>query len=115
DGIEIRAQHGRVRISVASPTVVRVQYSLHEQFSQRVSFAVMPDAFHGETPTLKVEDSAQHLSLETGALVILIEKSPLRIFFQDASGKVIEEDQPDRPPVFNVTTEGAAFKVWKNM
>lgn len=115
DGIEIRAQRVRVRISILTPTVVRVQYSLQQQFSDRLSFAVLPDAFHGETPNLQIDDSAQQLSLNTGAMVVRIEKSPLRIVFQDSSGKVIEQDQPDRPPTFNVTSEGTAFKVWKTM
>ncbi len=115
DGVEIRAQHGRVCISVLSPTVVRVQYSLKEQFSQRLSFAVLPDAFHGEIPTLKVDESEQQLSLNTGVLVVGVDKHPLRVVFQDASGEAIEQDQPGRPPVFNVTAEGAAFKVWKTM
>jgi len=115
DGIDIHAQRGRVRITVLSPTVIRVQYSLQEKFSERPSFAVLPDAFSGETPNLQVEDSTQQLSLSTGALVIRIEKSPLRIAFQDASGKVIEQDQPNRPPTFDVAAKGKAFKVWKTM
>jgi alpha-glucosidase len=115
DGIDVHAQRGRVRITVLSPTVIRVQYSLQEKFSERPSFAVLPDAFPGETPNLQVEDSTQQLSLSTGALVIRIEKSPLRIAFQDASGKVIEQDQPNRPPTFNVAAKGTAFKVWKTM
>src|SRR5260370_2140756 len=115
DGIEIRAQRGRVRISFLSPSVVDLQYSLQPQLSDRLSFAVLPDAFHGETPNLQIEDSPQQLSLSTGTLVVRIEKSPLRIVFQDSSGKVIEQDQPGRSPTFNVTTEATAFKVWKTI
>src|SRR2546428_14073845 len=83
DGIEIGAQRGRVRISLLSPTVVRVRYSLEGNFSERQSFAVLPSAFKGATHALQVEDSAQQLSLNTGALVVRIEKFPLRIVFQD--------------------------------
>ena len=83
DGIEIRAQRGHVRLSVLSPTVVRVRYSLQGKFSERPSFAVLPGAFQGAVPALQVEDSAQQLSLSTGALVVRIEKSALRIAFQD--------------------------------
>ena len=115
DGIEIRAQRGRVRISVLSPTVARVRYSLQSNFSERPSFAVLPLAFQGAIPVFQVEDSAQRISLNTGALVVRVEKSPLRIVFQDASGNVISQDEPDRPPVFDHTAEGTAFKVWKAM
>src|SRR5260370_162355 len=111
DGIVIRAQRGRVRISVLSPTVVRVRYSLQAKFSERPSFAVSPGAFQGATPAFQVDDSAQQLSVNTTGLVVRIEKSPLRIVFQDASGNVISQDQPDRPPVFDRN----AFKVWKAM
>src|SRR5260370_31386641 len=109
DGIVIRAQGGRVRISVWSATVVRVRYSLQAKFSERPSFAVSPGAFQGSTPAFQVDDSAQQLSVNTTGLVVRIEKSPLRIVFQDASRNVISQDQPYRPPVFDRN----AFKVWK--
>src|SRR5260370_30919563 len=109
--IVIRAQRGRGRISVLSPTVVRVRYSLQAKFSERPSFAVSPGAFQGATPAFQVDGSAQQLSVNTTGLVVRIEKSPLRIVFQDASGNVISQDQPDRPPVFGRN----AFKVWKAM
>lgn len=115
DGIEIQAQRGRVRISVLSPTVVCVRYSLQAKFFVRPSFAALPNAFHGETPALRVEDSARKLSLSTGSVVVRIEKPPLRIVFQDAAGNVISQDQPDRSPVFDRAAEGSAFKVWKAM
>ena len=115
DGIEIQAQRGRVRISVLSPTVIRVRCSLQDRFSDRQSFAVLPDAFQGKTPEFQVEDSAPQLSLKTDALLVRVEKSPLRIVFQDTSGKVISQDHPGRPAVFDQNTEGAAFQVWKAM
>src|SRR5258708_4715590 len=111
DGVEIQAQHGRVRITALSPTVVRVQYSLQNQFSGRPSFAVLPKAFEGSALKLQVADSASDLSLRTGSLTVRISKSPLRIAFLDAAGTLISEDQPSSPPLFDV----AAFKVWKTM
>src|SRR5215472_2682094 len=38
DGIDVLAQHGRVRVSVLSPAVVRVLYSPKDQFIERQSF-----------------------------------------------------------------------------
>ncbi len=111
DGIDIQAQRGRIRVSALSPTVVRIRYSLQNEFPDRPSFAVLPDAFHGEAPQLQVEDSGQELSLSTGKVVVKINKSPLRIAFLNTEGAVISQDQPDSPPEFR----GAEFKIWKSM
>ncbi len=111
DGIEIQAQHGRVRITALAPTVVRVRYSLQDQFSERPSFAVLPKAFEGGALKLQVSDSVSALSLNTGSLTVRIDKFPLRIAFLNAAGTLVSEDQPSSPPMF----DGAAFKVWKTM
>jgi alpha-glucosidase len=111
DGVEIQAQHGRVSITALSSTLIRVRYSLSEKFSDRVSFAVLPNAFQGKAPSLKIEDSADDVTLKTDALSLRVSKSPLRIAFVNAAGNIISEDQPNLPPAF----AGTAFKVWKSM
>ncbi len=115
DGIDVRAEHGRVRISVFSPRVVRLRYSLQNEFSDRASFAVLPGAFQGETPAFQVEDATQQVSLKTAALSVSVEKSPLRIVFQDTLGKIISQDQPGRPAVFARSADATAFQIWKAM
>src|ERR1700730_7371896 len=67
DGVEVKAQRGSVRITALSPTVMRVSYTLRDERSDRTSFAVLPDAFQGETPKLEVRDSADDLALNTGS------------------------------------------------
>jgi len=111
DGIEIHAERGRVRISVLSPTVVRVRYTLQNQFLDRPSFAVLPKAFHGDAQKWQVEESANDVSLNTGRLTVRAYKSPLRIAFSRSDGTVISEDLPSSPASFN----GTEFKVWKSM
>lgn len=115
DGIDIRAEHGRVRISVLSSRVVRLRYSLQNEFPDRASFAVLPGAFQGETSAFQVEDTTHQVSIKTAALSVSVEKSPLRIVFQDVSGKVISQDQPGRPAVFARAAEATAFQIWKAM
>lgn len=110
DGLEVKAQRGQVRLTVLSPTVIRVSYKLQNEEPARTSFAVLPDAFQGDTK-LQIGDSANDLSLNTGSLIVRIYKSPLRIAFLTATGDVISEDQPTAPPAFN----GSTFKVWKAM
>src|SRR5579864_8652429 len=111
DGITIRAQRGSIRVSVLSPTVVRVRYSQQNQFSDRVSFAVLPERFRRvEHPQWQLQDSPRDISLTTGAITARIYKSPARITFLRGDGSVISEDLPASPPAFN----GSEFKVWKS-
>src|SRR5713226_4980254 len=111
DGVEIQAQHGRVRITALSPTVVHVQYSLQNEFSKKPSFAVLPKAFERSALKLQVADSVSDLSLRTGLLTVRIYKSPLRIALSDAACILVSEERPSSPPMF----DGTAFKVWKAM
>ena len=111
EGVEIQAQRGRVRISALSPNVVRVRYSRGAEFPEKQSFAVLPDAFRGDAPSLKINESGQEVSIETGAIAVRVYKAPLRVAFLDVKGNVISQDQPDLPPEFS----GAAFQVWKSM
>jgi alpha-glucosidase len=111
DGIEVEAQHGRVRLTLLSPSVVRVQYSPDNQFPERPSFAVLPDAFHNDHPHWQVEDSSPEISLNSGPLKVRIWKSPLSLAFVRSDGALISQDLPGLPPAFH----GPEFKVWKSM
>jgi alpha-glucosidase len=111
DGVEIAAQHGRIRISMLSADVVRVRYSQHGNFSDRQSFAVLPNAFQGEAPKLQIDDGASAVSINAPHFKVVVYKSPLRLAFLRADGSVISEDLPGLPPSFS----GNEFKVWKSM
>jgi alpha-glucosidase len=111
DGIEVEGQHGRLRLTVLSSTVVRVQYSPDNQFRERQSFAVLPDSFHNEHPNWQVEDLSTEISLNSGPLNVRILKSPLSLAFVRSDGALISQDLPGLPPAFH----GAEFKVWKSM
>lgn len=111
DGITIHAERGSIRVSVLSPSIVRVLYSQGSQFSNRPSFAVLPDAFGGESPKWQIEDSSQEISLKTGMLTVRIYKLPARIAFLGSEGSTVSEDLPDSPPSFH----GSEFRVWKTM
>ena len=111
DGVEIRAQHGQVRVAVLSPTMIRVDYSPAGQTFERASFAVLPDTLHPKALKLSVEDSGSKLTLETGSLTVEIGKSPLRFSFRSAQGESMAEDPPTLPPIFG----DSGFKLWKVM
>jgi len=108
--VDLAAQHGKVRITALSPSVIRVTYAWEGNFPPFDSFAVLPNAFP-ETPKLRVRNSSDSIELRTEAVTIQIQKSPLRIAFRDTTGKILSEERREDPVAFN----GTAFRVWKSM
>jgi len=111
DGVELEAQHGSVRVTVLSPSLIRVRYVFAGQTFERASFAVLEDALRPSQTKLQVDDSGGKLSLHTDALTVEISKSPLRFSFIGAQGELMAEDPPGLPPVF----AASGFKLWKTM
>lgn len=110
NGIEVSAGAARVRIVALAPNLVRLRYAAQGSFPPDESFAVLPNAFPNP-PNVQVKDSTEAVVLDTGTLQVRVSKSPLSIAFLDANGKVISQDQPGSPVMFN----GSAFRVWKSM
>ena len=108
-GVELTVGQMRVRVVALAPTVVRVRYAPTGQFPMEHSFAVLDGAF--PEPEVRVQNSSDSVSLTTGAMVVKIFKSPLRIQFLDPTGRIISQDQPDSRVVFT----GSRFQVWKAM
>ena len=109
-GVELTAGSGKVRVVALSPNVVRVRYAEHGKFPDDHSFAVLPDAFAKISP-VKVAQSPGQITLDTGALRVVITKSPLHLAFLDPAGNVISQDQPGATPSFR----GNSFHIWKSM
>lgn len=109
-GVELATGTGRVRVTALSPSVVRVRYAQGEVFPPEHSFAVLPNAFP-TPPEVRVEQSADNVTVITAALHIQIRKASLQIAFLDSAGKIISQDQPGYPASF----DGSAFRVWKSM
>jgi alpha-glucosidase len=109
-GAELKAGAARVRVLALSPNIVRVRYAPQGSFPPEHSFAVLPNAFP-EAPKIQLEQSADEVAFNAGAMQVKILKSPLRIVFLDSKGTVISQDQPGYPVSFN----GGAFRVWKSM
>ncbi len=74
------------------------------------SFAVVSDTGFA-APDVQVEDSPASVEFSTGELLVRILKSPLRVFFQNPSGRTIAEDAPDH----SMAWRGTEFRVWKSM
>ncbi len=100
DGVELHAGRVAVRISAWSDSVVRVRYAKNGIFPDKVSFAVLADTGF-VPPRVQVTNDAQTVQLATGKFSVRIEKSPLRVIFEETSGKIILQDHPSYPPAWN--------------
>ena len=110
DGVEIVAERGRVRLEALSSNVIRVRYNLHAEAAADDFFAVLDGAF-SHPPTVRIEESADALTMKTDTAEVRVLKAPLRLLFFDSQGAIISQDQPNYPASFN----GTAFRVWKSM
>jgi len=109
-GLELSAGRARVRIIAMAPNIFRLRYTPEGDFPEEHSFAVLPNAFPA-APTIRIHQTSDDVTINTDALSVRIEKSPLRVAFLDLQGKVISEDRPGYPVSFN----GSAFRVSKSM
>lgn len=82
----IKTKEAEARVWIYSPTIIRVNIS--KVHSVDTSFAVI------QKPAEKLEytESANELSINTGALKLRVSKSPLRFSFYTADDKVLSED-----------------------
>jgi alpha-glucosidase len=109
-GLELTAGQARVRIVAVAPHVIRLRYAPNGAFPPDHSFAVLPGAFP-EPPRVRVDQSAEAVTLDAGGVRVKIPRSSLRVQFLDPSGNVISQDQPGYPVAFN----GSEFRIWKSM
>ncbi len=101
-GVDLQAGKAVMRVSALSDSVVRVQIALDGAFPTDNSWAITPEA-RAAMPRVAFpcENLADAVVLRTSNLQVRIEKQGLRVVFMDLAGKVISEDDPQRPLVFN--------------
>ena len=110
DGVEFSSNDTRVSLNALAPTVVRLRYAPLNSTAVEDTFSVLPNAFP-DPVKVQVTESADGIVIDTGAMQVKIQKSPLRIMFVDPQGQVISEDQANDPVVF----DGHAFRVRKSI
>jgi alpha-glucosidase len=108
-GVEVAAGQARVRVTAVAPNTIRLHYAPGGQFPTEHSFAVLPGALQSEA--VRVTQSADAVSFDSGSVRVKIMRSPFRVVFSDQQGKVISEDTPGNPVAFH----GGEFRVWKSM
>src|SRR5579859_5053529 len=108
DGVELTAGAAKVRITAYRDGIVRVRVAPLGTFEKDYSWAIVESP---APPPVKLEDGAKELRLDTGRVIVIINKEPLLISFADPSGKVLLADEPSLPMAW----DGARLQVWKKM
>jgi alpha-glucosidase len=108
DGVEILSGKAAMRITALRDDILRVRVSQDGTFGPEDSWAV--------TPELKTSHAEVHpfggsggTGFSTAALVVRVEKSPLRLVIEDKDERVLSEDAVEYPAAFT----GTAFRVTK--
>ncbi len=110
NGVEIKAGAATVRITVLSPSVVRVRYAPGGKFSSDHSWAVVESP--GFTaPRTKLQETAEAVELNTGELRVRIEKTGARIIFMNTAGDIILQEHPGNGPAW----KDGAFRMSMSM
>ncbi|HEU5290862.1 MAG TPA: glycoside hydrolase family 31, partial [Cyclobacteriaceae bacterium] len=89
-GISGKTDHTFFKIEFYSNSIVRVHITQQESFSD-FSYAVVASAT--QLP-IEVRESSVSINLKTSLLEVVISKQPFHIAFKNASGKIMNEDDP---------------------
>lgn len=94
DSFVLECGDARVQITPITDEIIRIRLSPDGAFGRNHSWAVLPDAARGSKPQWSIEEVDGHVDVVTGSLRVSITKSPCRIAFHDADGKLISRDCP---------------------
>jgi alpha-glucosidase len=108
DGLEITSGKAVMRITAVRDDVLRVRISRDGTFGSDDSWAVVPATEESKVTVHPIGGSGV-AGFSTAALVVRVEKSPLRLVIEDKDGQVLSEDAPGSPATFTNT----AFRVTK--
>src|SRR5690348_2748117 len=108
DGVELTAGAAKVRITAFRNGIVRVRVAPLGTFGKDYSWAIVETP---APPPVKLEDRANELRLDTGRVIVIINKAPLLISFADSSGKMLLADETSLPMAW----DGGQVQVWKKM
>lgn len=107
--VVVKAGQSRLRISVLTTDLVRVQLAPEGTFPNAPSWAVVQKEWPVVRPV--ISESPSELRISTGELTLIISKNPVRLSFLDRTGEVLNQDDPAR----GMAWEGKEVRVWKIM
>jgi alpha-D-xyloside xylohydrolase len=86
DGVTIKMEHGRLKLQVFSPGVIRVVYGNDEAIAKTKSFAVTGKP---ASAGWKIVDDANEVRLITNKIEVRVDRASGVVGFYDANGQVI--------------------------
>jgi alpha-glucosidase len=109
NGLFIRCENGRVRVTVVDSGIVRIRATRGEAFSPAPSYAVVWKGRKSVRWSWKQNE--QEISLETDFLRVRIRKRPCRFSFYSARGKLLNQDDPE----FGIAWKGEEVYCFKRL
>ena len=107
--LTFRNAQGTVAVSVVAPEIVRVRFVPAQKFGRDHSYAVVTRDF-GD-PGARFEITPERSVVTTTALRVTLRHAPFRVSFDDAQGRSLDEDDPER----GITFAGTQVKVHKRL
>jgi len=105
----IVADNAQLRVYATAPGAIRLRYVVGEP---RADFSYALDPERTQQPQrMSVEDGADVVTLRTPSITLRVSKHPLRVAALDADGRVIAEDDAQRPAQWN----GSSFDLYEKL
>lgn len=89
-GITGKTDHSNFKIEFYSASIVRVHITQQDSFND-FSYAVIASA---QDQSIDIQESADSIILKTDSVAVEISKKPFHVSFKNASGKILNEDDP---------------------
>jgi alpha-glucosidase len=109
NGVTIKSGPAVVQVLVLAPDLVRIRVAKDGAFGPDQSWAVVKSIW--KSVHIEVHDSKDELRLTTSAMVIVVQKRPIRLSFFDRDGRLLNKDDDDR----GMSWTGKSVRVWKFM
>jgi alpha-glucosidase len=108
NGVELSAGNARVQITFFRGDIVRVRVAPNGVFPKDFSWAIVQAP---EPPAVKIQNGKDEVRIASGAVVVVVKKSPLLINFEDGQGKTVLADEASLP----MARDGQRIGIWKKM
>jgi len=110
DGVDIHSGPWFMRVTALADDIVRVRAAAGEALLEDASWAV-PEQMRGRSVHVSVKQNAGGVEFQTAALVVRVERSPLRLIVSDLAGHVVSADAL----AGGVTAVGSGFMLHKEI
>ena len=93
NGLRLETTRGLIDLTVYSPDIVRIRYTLEPAFSPKQSLMILPQA--QDPAEVSIRENLNAVFFSTSKLTVQINRSTLAFTYLDAFGKVLTRE-PDR-------------------